>query len=165
MQNYHNNKVHIIENLYKLGGLWVFNNDFLGLKAEPFVYSATKVLDDILSKTNLKNKKNPSIIFGEELPEWDAEFIQVEDLGGAYTFSFNGKIFWLCPVIKMFFNPVPQKFYIKYIESKVKPEEIAIIVKGGRIQSVLSSSLELSIQIKVLDYDNYTCGERDLSTE
>lgn len=41
----------------------------------------------------------------------------------------------------------------------MKPEEIVIIVRGGVVQSVLSSSLEYPIEIKVLDYDNYNVGE------
>ena len=115
-RNFHNNKVHIIQNLYKLNGLWVFDNEFLGLKAELFVPSATEVLDEVLSKTNLINKKNPSVIFGEVLPEWDAEFIMVEDLGGSYNFSYNGKIFWLCGALNYWFNPPPKSFKIKFLE-------------------------------------------------
>lgn len=37
----------------------------------------------------------------------------------------------------------------------MKPEELVIIVRGGIVQSVLSSSLEYPINIQVLDYDNY----------
>lgn len=115
MNNYNNNKVHMISNLYKLNGLWVFDEEYLGLKAELFVPSATEVLDEILSKTNLSNKETPSVIFGEVLPEYDAEFILEEDLGGSYNYSYNGKIFWLCGVTEMYFNPAPKRFFIKFI--------------------------------------------------
>ncbi len=36
----------------------------------------------------------------------------------------------------------------------MKKEKLVIIVRGGVVQSVLSSSLEYPIEVKVLDYDD-----------
>jgi len=112
--NYHNNKVNCIS-LFKENGLWMFNEDYLKLHKELFVPSATAILDEVLSKTNLTNKENPSVIFGEELPEYDAEFILEEDFGTSCNYSYDGKIFWLCGVTFMYFKTAPKKFYIKFI--------------------------------------------------
>lgn len=38
----------------------------------------------------------------------------------------------------------------------MKKEKLVVIVRGGVVQSVLSSSLEYPIEVQVLDYDNYT---------
>ena len=37
----------------------------------------------------------------------------------------------------------------------MKKEKLVVIVRGGVVQSVLSSSLEYPIEVQVLDYDNY----------
>lgn len=36
----------------------------------------------------------------------------------------------------------------------MKKEKLVVIVRGGVVQSVLSSSLEYPIEVKVLDYDD-----------
>ncbi len=41
-------------------------------------------------------------------------------------------------------------------------EKLVIVVRGGVVQSVLSSSLEYPIEVEVLDYDNYNIGEGDM---
>ena len=41
-------------------------------------------------------------------------------------------------------------------------EKLVIVVRGGVVQSVLSSSLEYPIEVEVLDYDNYAIGEGDM---
>ncbi len=43
----------------------------------------------------------------------------------------------------------------------MKPEELVIIVRGGIVQSVLSSSLEYPINVEILDYDNLIGLEED----
>ena len=44
----------------------------------------------------------------------------------------------------------------------MKKEKLVVIVRGGVVQSVLSSSLEYPIEVQVLDYDNYAIGEGDM---
>ena len=47
----------------------------------------------------------------------------------------------------------------------MKKENLVVIVRGGVVQSVLSSSLEYPIEVQVLDYDNYAIGEGDMEDE
>jgi len=47
----------------------------------------------------------------------------------------------------------------------MKKEKLVVIVRGGVVQSVLSSSLEYPIEVQVLDYDNYAIGEGDMEDE
>jgi hypothetical protein len=105
----------MIKDMYKLNGLWVFNEEYLGLKAELFVPDATEVLDMVLAKTKFANNSTHTVIFGEELPEYDAEFILEEDFGTSCNYSYDGKVFWLCGVTFMYFKTAPKKFYIKFI--------------------------------------------------
>jgi hypothetical protein len=114
--NYHNNKVHIIRDMYKIGDLWFFDEPFLGLKQELFVSSASAVLDKVIGKTSIENKETPSVIFGEVLPEYDAEFILVEDMGHSANYSYNGEVFWLCGALFYWFKGAPKSFKIKFLD-------------------------------------------------
>lgn len=115
MNNYNNNRVHMIKDMYKEGDLWKFDEEFLGLKGELFVPSATLILDKVLEKVGLTHNKTHTVIFGEELPEYDAEFILEEDFGTSCNYSYLGETFWLCGVTFMYFKEAPAKFCIKFI--------------------------------------------------
>lgn len=43
----------------------------------------------------------------------------------------------------------------------MKKEKLVVIVRGGVVQSVLSSSLEYPIEVEVLDYDDYKGLQED----
>lgn len=120
--NYVENAIKIIK-LHKKHGVWMFNDEHLKLTDEAFVLGSTEVLDYLINnKKGLKNKKSPSIIFGEMLPEYDAEAILVQDLNPSAWYKYINNEgeemkFWLCPVMTHFFGPeAPERFYVKIIE-------------------------------------------------
>ena len=114
-RNFHNNGIKILNDLYKIGDLWFFDEPYLNIKQELFVPSASAVLDKVLAISEVPGKQNPSIMFGEVLPKWDAEFILEEDMGHSANYSYNGEVFWLCGVTFLYFKEAPKKFYIKFI--------------------------------------------------
>ena len=114
MNNYHNNAVKKIS-LYKQRNVWVFDDEHLGLTAEAFVLGATEAIDSMLSSIDtITNKSTPTVIFGEDLPEFDAKITKTEDLGSNAWYDYLGHRLWLCSVLSMFFKTPPNNIFIKF---------------------------------------------------
>lgn len=109
--------------LHKKGSTWMFNDEILGLIDESFVLGASEAIQDMIDNhPTLENKVNPVIIFGEELPEFDAEISLTQDLGSNAWYEYtkaNGETqeLWLCSVLARFFSTSPRTVRIKFLNS------------------------------------------------
>jgi hypothetical protein len=113
--NYHTNEIKKIC-LYKQGNVWVFDDAYLGLKAEAFVLGATEAIQMILDKVNtLTNKKTHTMIFSEnKIPDYHAKIELIEDNGRDAWYELNDHKLWLCGVLSMFFAKSPKQIYVKF---------------------------------------------------
>lgn len=101
---------------YKYEGVWVFDDEKVGLIQEPFVSGA----DDIIEKlvTNIPNAEDGfSLIFSDTpFPGHQAEFEwNREEAGGNwYTFKQLGMEGWLCPAMFKYFDAAPKNIYAQF---------------------------------------------------
>ncbi len=96
---------------YKDGGLWVFDDDRVGLVREPFVSGADRIIDQ-LSRDIPNAHGGFTILFsaapfpgGQYQFEW-----RREDSGGNWYFSPDAGIEgWLCPALFKYFDAAPAR--------------------------------------------------------
>lgn len=121
MNNYHNNSMKSVS-IYQIGNTWGFDDSFLNLKFEPFIAGASEAITDWLNNfSSCPNKVNPTMI-GSNI-EFPGHEVQVTLLSkgeygdGNYMYiDKQGKeqYLWLCPVLSMFWNPIPENIFIKF---------------------------------------------------
>ena len=113
------NALFIIEP-YKHFGMWVFDDDRVGLVKEPFVAGADQVIER--SVAHFPNAKNGVILIFSANPfpgahltfEW-----RREEMGGNWYYieslDMEG---WLCPALLKYFDRAPRTIYAQF-----KPKE------------------------------------------
>lgn len=119
--NYHNNSMKQVK-LYQIGNIWGFDDDFLGLKFEPFVAGASEAITDWLNNfSQCTDKKTPTMIGSNiEFPGHEVKvMLEKKGTSGDGYYYYLDRLgekqdLWLCPVLSMFFGEVPKSIYIKF---------------------------------------------------
>lgn len=102
---------------------WVFDDDTVGLKAEPFVLGASELIDYHLKLKNIKSRK-PVLTFSQvEVPNADIILTRTKAYGilpgdgtsddfrsGDFIDQYGNKC-WLCPAQLLYFKQVPEKIW------------------------------------------------------
>lgn len=106
------NSIFSIE-VYKYQGLWVFDDDRVGLVKEPFVAGADTLIDSFA-----EGKEKLIIIFSDiEFPDYrivvDQESILAES-GTHYICTERNHKLWLCPALNLYYPISPKKIFIDY---------------------------------------------------
>ncbi|MEL6137094.1 MAG: DUF6717 family protein [Cyanobacteria bacterium J06628_6] len=98
---------------YKHEGMWVFDDDRVGLEREPFVAGADTIIDQMVADI-------PNATFGfsfvsaaQPFPGYQFKFDrQREEYGGHWSriagLSMEG---WLCPALFKYFEDTPDEIY------------------------------------------------------
>ena len=98
---------------------WVFDDDSVGLLAEPFVSGIPEMINDMVS--NIPNAKQgfKMLFSAAPFPEYQRELIWVREEyeGNWYRLSNSQDEGWLCPALLLYFDHAPEKLYVK-AESK-----------------------------------------------
>lgn len=98
---------------YKTQGLWVFDDDRVGLVQEPFVSGADDIIEQ-LSRDIPDAKRGFTILFSASpFPGAQYEFEwRREEFGGNWYYSPDvGGEGWLCPALFKYFETAPAKLY------------------------------------------------------
>ena len=105
---------------YKWEGLWVFDDEDVGLVKEPFVEGADTAIDRALEMKGLQNPESGfRLMFSAgEFPRYDVRFDWVrEGEGGNWyrseDFDMEG---WLCPALLEYFDKAPRHIYARFEE-------------------------------------------------
>jgi len=109
------NVINVIE-LYKKDGFWCFDDSSTGLKAEPFMTTATHFIDIMLNKIGKRSAKKPVAVFSKTpFPEHQFTIERVCDDGVGGTFYSYGGIheLWLCPALLKYFETAPSQIFIQ----------------------------------------------------
>ena len=100
----------------KSGGLWVFDDEAVGLRQEPFIAGADVVIDHLVR--DIPDSENGfTILFsGGPFPGNQVEFQRKrEDMGGFWYYSPDLDLEgWLCPALFRYFETAPEKIYAQY---------------------------------------------------
>ena len=108
------NIIHIIEP-YRKHGTWVFDDEKVGLKEEPFVFGVPQIIDRVVNDSECQRCR--FIFSGVEMPEYNLLLEKVKGMpdmiGTWYECKKMGMKGWLCPALGLYFRSPPEKIYIK----------------------------------------------------
>ncbi len=100
---------------YRHEGMWVFDDDRVGLVREPFVFGIPEMIDafavdiaDAQDGFRLLFSAQPFPGFQEELI-----WVRAEYEGNWYRSSKLGSEGWLCPALFKYFDKAPEKIYVR----------------------------------------------------
>ncbi len=101
---------------YKYEGMWVFDDEKVGLVQEPFVAGADTIIDQMV--VDLPNAESGfSLLFSANpFPGCQVKFEwQREEFGGNwYAASALEKEGWLCPAFLKYFDVAPKELYAQF---------------------------------------------------
>jgi hypothetical protein len=108
------NAIHVIRP-YRYSGLWVFDDERVGLRQEPFVAGADVILDKLTS--GIPNaEKGFTLLFSEyEFPGYQLRFdwVCAQASGNAYRSSALDMEGWLCPALLRYFERPPRELFVQ----------------------------------------------------
>jgi hypothetical protein len=109
------NTINVIQP-YKYIGMWVFDDEKVGLIQEPFVCGADDIIEKMV-KDIPDAKTGFNLIFSSApFPGHQAEFEwRREDEGGNwYYFKALDMEGWLCPALFKYFDVAPKRIYVQF---------------------------------------------------
>ena len=99
---------------YKYEGLWVFDDEKVGLVKEPFVSGADTIIDHLVADISDADKGFNLLFSGSPFPGYQAKFEWSDSEYGGNWYSsedFNVKG-WLCPAMYKYFKEAPKTLYV-----------------------------------------------------
>jgi len=101
---------------YKHLGMWVFDDERVGLVKEPFVAGADTLIDHIVADIPDAAKGFVLIFSGTPFPGHQHRFdwLRTDDDGGNWYYSDAfGMEGWLCPALFKYFEEAPKQIYVQ----------------------------------------------------
>jgi hypothetical protein len=102
-------------NVYRYNGMWVFDDEDVGLSREPFVSGVPEIFDKLLLSKGISGYSFNLVFSDQKFPNCDAHAVwtKAEDGGNWYTTeircaSFTG---WLCPALFRYYEQAPADLY------------------------------------------------------
>ncbi len=101
---------------YKHEGLWVFDDEKVGLVQEPFVAGADTVIERMVTGIPDAEKGFTLIFSAGPFPGFQAAFEwRREEMGGNWYYSADLDMEgWLCPALFKYFDKAPPKLYAQF---------------------------------------------------
>jgi hypothetical protein len=100
---------------YKSGGTWVFDDPAVGLRQEPFVSGADRIID-VLTEAVPNAAEGFRLVFSPQpFPGYHARFVwsRAEFGGNWYTWPEKEMEGWLCPALFKYFEAAPKDLYVQ----------------------------------------------------
>ncbi|HEY0792943.1 MAG TPA: DUF6717 family protein [Chthoniobacterales bacterium] len=100
---------------YKSLGIWVFDDERVGLVREPFVSGADGILDVLTANVPQADRGVKLIFSAMPFPGYTARFVldRSEHGGSWYRWPEKGMEGWLCPALFKYFPSAPAELYVK----------------------------------------------------
>ena len=102
---------------YRFQGMWVFDDAGVGLRQEPFVSGADRIID-VLTEDIPDAAAGFKLVFSPEpFPGYSARFIwNRSDFGGNwYAWPEREMEGWLCPALLKYFEAAPKELYVQVL--------------------------------------------------
>ncbi len=113
---------------YKWNGMWVFDDEEVGLDREPFVAGADTMIDTAVALKGIKHAEKGFLMVFSASPFPDADFevewVREEIEGNTYRarFEIDSEVQemegWLCPALNLYFPDAPKRLYVQVREAK-----------------------------------------------
>lgn len=102
---------------YKHLGMWVFDDERVGLVQEPFVSGADTFIDRALAAKGIEGEHGFRLVFSMgEFPGYDHRLTRIrEGEGGNWYYSDDFEMeAWLCPALLEYFDEAPAELYARF---------------------------------------------------
>jgi hypothetical protein len=101
---------------YKHQGLWVFDDENVGLKREPFVSGADAIIEKLVADIPDAESGFTLLFSAYPFPGQVAVFERRrEEMGGHWYYSAQlDAEGWLCPALLKYFEAAPDKIYAQF---------------------------------------------------
>jgi len=119
------NAIHVIKP-YRWNGMWVFDDDRVGLDKEPFVAGADTMIDTAIEMKGIQNADDGFLlVFSEHpFPDADMEIVWAREESGGNTyrghFEQDGEETilegWLCPALNLYYSDAPKSLHVQLRE-------------------------------------------------
>ena len=104
---------------YDYGGLWVFDDERVGLEQEPFVGGADTMIDALVADIPDAKQGFRIVFSASAFPVYTQKlnWVRPELSGNVYRSEELGMEGWLCPALFKYFDSAPAEIYLK-VEAK-----------------------------------------------
>jgi len=101
---------------YRLEGMWVFDDESVGLKREPFVMGVPAMIDALATTIPGADDGFSLIFSAKPFPGFHEELVWVrgEYEGNWYRSARFGAEGWLCPALLKYFDEAPERIYVRF---------------------------------------------------
>jgi hypothetical protein len=100
---------------YKWNGMWVFDDERVGLLKEPFVAGADTLIDVAVAAYGVPRAEEGFLLVfsGDPFPtaQFQLEWRRAETGGNVY--GWNGREGWLCPALLKYFEKPPATIHVE----------------------------------------------------
>ena len=104
---------------YRHKGMWVFDDEDVGLRKEPFVSGADTIIDHAVDTLGIQNaRKGFRLVFSANpFPDYHLklDWLREGDGGNWYAseqFDMEG---WLCPALLKYCEEAPKEIYARFL--------------------------------------------------
>jgi hypothetical protein len=108
---------------YKWEGLWVFDDDRVGLVKEPFVGGADTLIDLAVEQKGIENADDGFLMLFSATPfpgaDVHLEWVREDKGGNVYIWREANQEGWLCPALLKYFDEAPSELYV-HLKNGVK---------------------------------------------
>jgi hypothetical protein len=105
---------------YKTEGVWVFDDEKVGLVQEPFVSGADDIIEQMVAGLDHPERGFTLLFSANPFPGHQAIFEwRRSEMGG--NWYYNAQLDaegWLCPALFKYFDAAPQKIYAHFKSKK-----------------------------------------------
>ena len=100
---------------YKQHGVWVFDDERVGLTREPFVAGADVILDVLTANLPQADRGVKLVFSAAPFPGYTARFVleRSEYGGNWYRWPEKGMEGWLCPALFKYFDKAPPELFVR----------------------------------------------------
>ena len=102
---------------YYWEGLWVFDDERVGLDKEPFVAGADTLIDIAVEQFGITDAKSGFLLLFSATPfpgaDLKLEWLREEQGGNVYIWRQNNHEGWLCPALLKYFEEAPTELHIQ----------------------------------------------------
>jgi hypothetical protein len=101
--------------VYRHAGLWVFDDEDVGLRREPFVRGVDRMIDILVKKVRGAEEGFNLMFSASPFPGHQLSLMRLrEEHGGSWYYchelDFEG---WLCPALHKYFEQAPDHLYVE----------------------------------------------------
>jgi hypothetical protein len=98
---------------YRWEGMWVFDDERVGLVREPFVAGADTIIDVAIARTGIRDAANGFLLLFSSgpFPGAQMELTWLREETGGNVYGWEGREGWLCPALLKYFPEAPRKIF------------------------------------------------------